>query len=180
MDTSSQLGVTCKLTEGALSALIQLIEKGVKRDRPQHRPLGNTTRDRSPAGLNSIHHHPPGPALQPLPYPAESVPVQATDCRLLHENTVGDSVKGFAEVWVDYINSPSLTHQTGHSIVEGLVRLVKQDLPFVNPCWLGLIPRLSRTCRVISLKTICSIIFPGTQVRLTGLQFPGSSLQPFW
>ena len=28
---------------------------------------------------------------------------------------------------------------------------------------------MSRPCCVISLKTICSIIFPGTEVRLTGL-----------
>ena len=36
-----------------------------------------------------------------------------------------------------------------------------------------------RTCRVISPKMICFIIFPCTEVRLTGLQFPGSSLWPF-
>ena len=57
--------------------------------------------------------------------------------------------------------------------------MVKQDLPFMNPCWLGLIPRLSRTCRLISPKTVCSTTFPGTELRLTGLQFPASSLQPF-
>ena len=57
--------------------------------------------------------------------------------------------------------------------------MVEQDLPFVNPRWLGLIPRLSRTCRLISPKTVCSTTFPGTELRLTGLQFPASSLQPF-
>jgi len=36
IDTSSQLGVVCKLTEGALSALIQVISKDIKEDRPQH------------------------------------------------------------------------------------------------------------------------------------------------
>ncbi len=40
-------------------------------------------------------------------------------------------------------------------------------------------PRSSRTCRVVSPKTVCSITFPGTELRLTGLHFPGSSLQPF-
>ena len=40
----------------------------------------------------------------------------------------------------------------------------------MNPCWLGLIPWLSHTCHVISLKMICSISFLGTEVRLMGLQ----------
>ena len=54
IDASSQLGVICKLTEGALSALIQVISKDIEEDRPQARPLGNTTRDWSPAGFYSI------------------------------------------------------------------------------------------------------------------------------
>ena len=69
---------------------------------------------------------------------------------------MGDSVKGFAEVWLDHSNSLSLIHQTGHWIIEG-DQVGRLPEPFVNPCWLGLIPRLSRTCRVISLETICSI-----------------------
>lgn len=32
---------------------------------------------------------------------------------------------------------------------------------------------------MVSPKTVCSITFPGTELRLTGLHFPGSSLQPF-
>jgi len=49
------------------------------------------------------------------------------------------------------------------------IRLVKQDPPFLSLCYLGLIPWLSCTCQVISLSMICSISFPGTEVRLTGL-----------
>ena len=44
---------------------------------------------------------------------SKHVPVQATGCQLLQENTVGDSVKGFAEVWLDHSNSLSLIHQAG-------------------------------------------------------------------
>ena len=94
----SQLGVICKLTEGALNALIQLISKDIKQDRPQHRPLGNTTRDRSQAGFNAIHHHSLGTALWPVPYPKKGIPVQATGSQFPQENTVRDHVKGFAEV----------------------------------------------------------------------------------
>jgi len=35
----SQLGVICKLTEGALNALIQVMSKDTEEDRTQHRPL---------------------------------------------------------------------------------------------------------------------------------------------
>ena len=52
--------------------------------------MGNTTRDRSPAGFNSIQYHSLGPALQPVPYPGKSVSVQATDCQLLQENEGGE------------------------------------------------------------------------------------------
>ena len=36
INASSQLGVICKLTEGALNALIQVINKDIEEDRPQH------------------------------------------------------------------------------------------------------------------------------------------------
>ena len=41
------------------------------------------------------------------------------DCQLLQENTMGDSVRGFVEVKVDYINSLFLILQMRHSIIEG-------------------------------------------------------------
>jgi len=47
--------------------------------------------------------------------------------------------------------------------------MVKQDLPFMNPCWLGLNSWLSFTCLVSALRMNHSLIFPGTEVRLTGL-----------
>ena len=48
----------------------------------------------------------------------QSVHAQATGCQLLQENTVGDSVKGFAEVQLDYINSLSFIQQADHLIIE--------------------------------------------------------------
>ena len=65
------LGVICKRTEGALSAPIQIIHKGIKQDRSQYQPLGTTTHDRLPAGCISIHHHSLGPAHLPILYPAK-------------------------------------------------------------------------------------------------------------
>ena len=40
-NTSSQLGVICKLTKGALDPLIQVISKNIKWDKPQYLPLEN-------------------------------------------------------------------------------------------------------------------------------------------
>ncbi|KAK4820021.1 hypothetical protein QYF61_017694 [Mycteria americana] len=72
INTPTQLGVICKLTESALDPFVQIIHKDVKQDWPQHRALGNTTGDRPPTGVNSIHHHSSGPAVQPVLYPAKS------------------------------------------------------------------------------------------------------------
>ncbi|KAK4830266.1 hypothetical protein QYF61_009359 [Mycteria americana] len=98
INTPTQLGVICKLTEGALDPFIQIIDKDVKQNWPQHRALGNTACDRPPTGVNSIHHHSLGPAVQPVLYPAKSTPVQAMSSQFLQENAVGNRVKGFTEV----------------------------------------------------------------------------------
>ncbi|KAK4826133.1 hypothetical protein QYF61_005285 [Mycteria americana] len=98
INTPTQLGVICKLTEGALDPFVQIIDKDVKQNWPQHRALGNTACDWPPTGVNSIHHHSLGPAVQPVLYPAKSTPVQAMSSQFLQENAVGNRVKGFTEV----------------------------------------------------------------------------------
>jgi len=70
----------------------------IEQDGPQFWLLGNTTCDLSPTECDSVNHQSQGLAIQPAPYPAKSVPVQATGFQLLQENTVGDSVKGVAEI----------------------------------------------------------------------------------
>ncbi|KAK4831994.1 hypothetical protein QYF61_020377 [Mycteria americana] len=98
INTPAQFGVVCERTEGALDPLVQIIDKDIKQNWPQHRALGNTTCDRPPTGFNSIHHHSLGPAIQPVFYPAKSTPVQAMSSQFLQENAVGNAVKGFTEV----------------------------------------------------------------------------------
>ncbi|KAK4828214.1 hypothetical protein QYF61_024648 [Mycteria americana] len=110
INTPTQLGVICKLAETALDPFVQIIDKDVKQNWPQHRALGNTACDRPPTGVNSIHHHSLGPAVQPVLYPAKSTPIQAMSSQFLQENAVGNSVKGFTEVQVDNIHSLSLIH----------------------------------------------------------------------
>ncbi|KAK4806798.1 hypothetical protein QYF61_005594 [Mycteria americana] len=52
INTPAQLGVVCKLTEGALDPLIQIIDKDIKQNWPQHRALGDTACDWPPTGVN--------------------------------------------------------------------------------------------------------------------------------
>ncbi|KAK4816497.1 hypothetical protein QYF61_017458 [Mycteria americana] len=98
INTPAQLGVICKLTEGALDPFVQIIDKDINQNWPQHRALGNTACDRPPTGFNSIHHHSLGLAIQPVLYQAKSTPVQAMSSQFLQENAVGNRVKGFTEV----------------------------------------------------------------------------------
>ncbi|KAK4832522.1 hypothetical protein QYF61_023854 [Mycteria americana] len=93
INTPTQLGVVCKLTEGALDPFVQIIDKDIKQNWPQHRALGNTACDWPPTGVNSIHHHPLGPAIQPVLYPAKSTPIQAMSSQFLQENAVGNRVE---------------------------------------------------------------------------------------
>ncbi|KAK4820631.1 hypothetical protein QYF61_002217 [Mycteria americana] len=96
INTPTQLGVICKLTEGALNPFVQIIDKDIKQNWLQHRALGNTACDRPPTGVNSIHHHSLGPAIQPVLYP-ESFSRRMSS-QFLQENAVGNRVKGFTEV----------------------------------------------------------------------------------
>lgn len=54
-----------------------------------------------PAGCATIHHHSPGPAIQPVFNLAKSTPVQPVDSQILHKDAVGDSIKDSAEVQAD-------------------------------------------------------------------------------
>ncbi|KAK4826008.1 hypothetical protein QYF61_003781 [Mycteria americana] len=46
INTPTQLGVVCKLTESALDPFVQIIDKDIEQNWPQHRALGNTACDR--------------------------------------------------------------------------------------------------------------------------------------
>ncbi|KAK4820403.1 hypothetical protein QYF61_026239, partial [Mycteria americana] len=84
INTPAQLGVICKLTESALDPFVQIIDKDVKQNWPQHRALGDTACDRPPTGVNSIHHHSLGPAVQPVLYSAKSKVLYSAKAHLHH------------------------------------------------------------------------------------------------
>jgi len=80
---------------------------------------------------------------------------------------VGDHVKGLTETQIDDIVAlPLSTDVVTPS--QKAARLVRQDLPLVKPCWLSQITSPSSTGLSIASRRICSLIFPSTEVRLTG------------
>ncbi|RMC19616.1 hypothetical protein DUI87_03176 [Hirundo rustica rustica] len=119
IDTRSQLSVIRKFTNQRLNSLIHVINKNIEQNWPQHRALRDTIGDWPPAGCSTIHHHSLGPAVQSVPNPAKSAPVQDTGCQLIQEYAVGDSVKGLAEIQIDNIHSPSCIHQVSHLVIKG-------------------------------------------------------------
>ncbi|PKU47282.1 wd repeat-containing protein hypothetical protein [Limosa lapponica baueri] len=60
--------------------------------------------------FNSIHHNPLSLVIEPFCYPAKSTLVQAMSSQFLEDNAVGNGVKGFTKVQVDYIHGFSLFH----------------------------------------------------------------------
>lgn len=65
-----------------------------------------------------IHNDPPGLAIQPASYPADSASIQATR-RQIFQNTVRNGIKCFGKVQVNNIHILSLVHYAGHLITEG-------------------------------------------------------------
>ncbi|KAK4820044.1 hypothetical protein QYF61_017857 [Mycteria americana] len=83
INTPTQLGVICKLTEGALDPFVQIIDKDIKQNWPQHR-APRTTCYWLPTGFNSIHHNSLGSDIQTVFYPAKSTPMQAMSNQFLY------------------------------------------------------------------------------------------------
>ncbi|KAK4824615.1 LOW QUALITY PROTEIN: hypothetical protein QYF61_016921 [Mycteria americana] len=98
INTPTQLGVICKLTEGALDPFVQITGKDMKWSWSQHRALGNTACEQPPTGFNSIQYNSLGPAIQPVFYPEKRTPTKAMSSQFLQENAVGNGVKGFTKV----------------------------------------------------------------------------------
>ncbi|OWK61773.1 hypothetical protein RLOC_00011756 [Lonchura striata] len=67
IDTHSQLSIIYRFINERLSPLINVINKDIEQNWPQHRSLRDTTGDCwMPAGCSTVHHHSLGPAIQPV------------------------------------------------------------------------------------------------------------------
>ncbi|KAK4811561.1 hypothetical protein QYF61_016020, partial [Mycteria americana] len=122
INTPTQLGVVCKLPEGALVPFVQITDKDVKQGWPQHRALGNTPCDRPPTGFNSIHHHSLGPAIQPVLYPAKSTPIQGMSSQFLQENAMGNGLLAH-----DHLQSESHIQRYSHCFLDLNALLLADD-----------------------------------------------------
>ncbi|KAK4826531.1 hypothetical protein QYF61_010028 [Mycteria americana] len=164
INTPAQLGVICKLTEGALDPFVQIIDKDVKQNWPQHRALGNTACDWPPAGVNSIHHHSLGPAIQPVLYPAKNTPIQAKSRQFLQENALAyedameDNIKSLTKVKTNHIHcSP---HPPSQSSYYGRFSGIQVCLPYD---YSKQIPEQTKVCSPDAQgcdPAICLISFP--------------------
>jgi len=83
---------------------------------------------------------------------------------------VRDCVEGFTDVQTDHILSSPLVHYLVTPSWKA-TRLVRQNLLLVKPRWLSRITFLSSMCLRIASRRICSMTFPGTEVRLAGQSF---------
>ena len=83
VDTPAQVGVICKLPEGALDPLIQITDKDVQQNCPWYWALGSPTGDRPPAGCNFIHCQSLHSAIQPVLYPVKKFKQQRISNRNL-------------------------------------------------------------------------------------------------
>jgi len=95
IDNYSQHGVTCKLTEGALSALIQVINKDIEQTGPSTDPWGTLVTNRQ---LDMTAFTTTLCAWTSSQFFTQKrVHLSNPGCQTLQENAVGDSIKGFAE-----------------------------------------------------------------------------------
>ena len=85
---------------------------------------------------------------------------------------MGDSVKSLAEVKLDNIHCSPLIYPASHVIIGGYL-FGEHDFHLVNPCRPFLIT-FSSTCLKMTSRINSSITFPGMEMWLIGLQFPGS------
>jgi len=86
--------------------------------------------------------------LQPVPHPLNKPPVKSISFQFGEKDVMGDSVKALTEVQREL-------GQEGSALGETI--------------WLFHIISLSSMCHSIACRKIYSMIFPSTEVRLTGL-----------
>ncbi|KAK4827897.1 hypothetical protein QYF61_022320 [Mycteria americana] len=153
VNRTTQLGVICRLAEGALDPTAYVIDEDTKQYWSQYRPLRDTT---------SVDHYLLDATIQPIPHPPNSPPIKSVSLQLREEDVVGDRIEGLTEVQTTSIALPLYIDVVTPS--EKATRLVRQDLPLVKPCWLSRVTSLSSMCLSRASRRICSMIFPGTEV----------------
>ncbi|KAK4830182.1 hypothetical protein QYF61_008973 [Mycteria americana] len=107
---TTQLGVICKLAEGALNPTVHVIDEGVKQYWSQYGSLRDTTCHPSPSGHGAVDHYCLDATIQPIPPPPNRPPIKSVSLQFREKDVVGDCVKGLTEIQIDDIHSSSLVH----------------------------------------------------------------------
>ena len=118
VDHTTQLGVICRLAEGALHPTVYIIDEDIKQYQSQYGPLRDTTCHQSPSGLWAVNNYPLDVTIQTIPHPPNSPSIRSISLQFRKKDVVADHVKGLREVQIDDIHSSSLAHWCSHSIVE--------------------------------------------------------------
>jgi len=136
---------------------------------PQGAPL--------PAGLHTIDHSPWSAAVQLIFCPYYSPSIETVSLFYLKDAT-GDHPGNFSK---GRVNDTHCFPIGCIAIISSqkAIRLLKQGLSFVNPCWLLPVTSSPSCALDKESRRICSIAFPGTDMRMTDLRFLRASCLPF-
>ncbi|KAK4827152.1 hypothetical protein QYF61_015106, partial [Mycteria americana] len=109
-----QFWVICKLAEGALCPIIQIINEDDEQDWTQYRPLRYTTSHWPLTGLCATDHHSLGLAVQTVFHLPHHLLIQPIFRQLLCEDLIGDSVKRLTAVKVGNCHFPTSISNYSH------------------------------------------------------------------
>ncbi|KAK4825808.1 hypothetical protein QYF61_002413 [Mycteria americana] len=104
VNRSTQLGVICKLAEGALDPSVYVTDEDIKQYWSQYGPLRDTTCHRSPSGHGAIDHCPLDATIQPIPHPPSSPPIKSISLQFREKDVVGDHSPGTSPDCHDFSN----------------------------------------------------------------------------
>ncbi|KAK4828658.1 hypothetical protein QYF61_000376 [Mycteria americana] len=126
VECTTQLGVICKLAEGALNPTVLVTNKDVKQHWSQYWPLRNATRHWSPLGHQAVDCNSLSATIQPIPYPPSGPSIKSTSLQFRDKDVMQGSVKCFAQVQLSYclMNNEKLLTRTVYdtrAVVKNLV-----------------------------------------------------------
>mgnify|MGYP001854162635 CR=1 FL=1 len=88
LNCSTQLGIVCKLAEGALDPITYVIDKDVKEYQFQDGPLGDTTGDQPSPGHRAIDNNPLAGTTQQIPHLPNSPPFKPISLQFRDKDAV--------------------------------------------------------------------------------------------
>lgn len=140
-------------------------------------PKGHHSNHWSPPGYRAIDYNFSGAAIQTISYPEWSNHQIHVSLPFQKKGYCVGQYEMLCTSQVDDISCPSLI-QCHNYTVEGHQICQAWFIPLVKSCWLSPVNSLFSLCLSIVLRTICSMLLPGTELRRTGLYFPFLFLFP--